>query len=478
MIIVATFGMATAAKNDRSILYWDIKKPLDELELKGPLRTFDEDRIYKILSAAAENKTPDEIEGVEFDPEAKGASLAKSRQVSKWIRDFFQKDAINYSKIRLVLNRPTAGIYIKWDELEAVVSLDDCMVNEEYVGVLEKYKIYAEEGQYPFIVINHEDLETCIKYPLFRVVAGLPHYSLLDINKRLPTVDHINRCVMDTSNENLRYCNVNQNGYNHCIAKVAFHGGAKGSIIPAEGTVMFGVYLWGVMFDYFVSHADGDIDKVSFLSSWEKNPVIDKDGCRYNEDTMGPWVGVMNQFAISVLKWARTTDDIYNRSTTLSQMDVSKGFLKSVHSFFVDGIRPSDGRSSGEIYKTVFVNDFVKALTYDLVKVVEAGEFAHTNFLKVPKPSSYVPIKVVDPLDILNDFEHTTSFDHLRKGLMNMFSQLKNELVISSVYSYCAERKCIVAKFGMPNQEGVVLKEVPNKVDYLIKTPNCFYIVE
>jgi len=154
-------------------------------------------------------------------------------------------------------------------------------------------------------------------------------------------------------------------------------------------------------------------------------------------------------------------------------MDVSaQGFLKSVHIFFVDGIRPSDG----EIYKTVFVND--------LVKVVEAGEFAHTNFLKVPEASSYVPIKAVDPLDgrsdILNEFEHTTSFDHLRKGLMNMFSQLNNnKSVISSVYSYCAERRCIVAKFVKPNKEdGVVLKAVPNTVDYLIKTPNCFYIVE
>jgi len=464
------------AKNDRSILYWDIKKALDDLDLKGPLRTHDEERIFIILSAADDNMAPDEIQGIEFDPEAKGASRARSFQITKWIRDFFKKDAINYSQLRTIMNR-VVDLYFKFEDLDmnTEVSLEHCMVNNAYYEVLEKYKVYADPGKYPFIVIYNQDLDTCMKYPLFRLVAGLPHYSLIDSNKRLPTVDHINRNVLDTSNENLRYCNVVQNGYNHCIAKVAFHGIGKGPMVPKENTVLFGIYLWGVMFDCFVTNAEGDVDKDSFIRSWEKCPVINKAGCRYNAETLDPWIGVMNHFAVTVIKWAKQ-GKVFDKSTTPSQFgNGTKGFLKSLCDFFAEHSKKL------VVYKTVFANDFVRALTFDLIKVTEAREFAHTNFLKVPEPSFTVPVNVIDPVDILNAFEHFTNKDHLRQGLMNAFAQLNQDKfpVVTSVYSYCPEKMCIVSKFGKPfSKKPVVLTEVPNKVDYIIKTSNCFYVVE
>jgi len=453
--------------------------------------------VYKILEAATQNLDPDDITEIAFDENAKGKSRARAIQLNAVLRDYFKdfEVAVSYHDIKRVLNRDVSGLYVKFEELETqytVLSLEDCKIDKAYAGVFEDYRIFVgkDTTEYPFVIIYHEDLDVYYKYPVYRIVSGLPNFSLIDMKVRIPTVDHINRDPSDTSNENLRYCNTIQNAYNHCIAKMKFHGCKGGNVrVPNMGTKAFAIHLWGIMLDNFVTNAE--IDTGSFMRSWKKNPVIMKTGCRYavNADELDPWIGLMNQFAIEVMKWVKQEEEqlVYlDKTSTTCEFFVYKSFIGKVQDFF-----PLDE----PIYKTVFKNEFVQALTYDIIKVVDAGEFAHTNFLKVPEPSTKVPVKPVDPVAILNNFEHHYNTEFLRQNLENNFGkQFKDGLrpkrsdfvgpklcdEVHSVYSFCKKRKFIVAKFGLKKsgKKAIKLVEVPYKVDNLIKTPNCFYIVE
>jgi len=433
-----------------------------------------ETKICNIMCAAAENMDAKDIEGIDFDHEAKGASKKYTIQVNAIIREYFKgrgvEEDVNFYKLKMWLARDLSDrIYIPFADCEgfAAVTQDKCKIDPAYVDVFDKYKLMGSDAtaEYPFFLIYHEDLDICIKYAVYRAVAGLPPFAMIDFNKKLPTVDHINRVVTDTSNGNLRYCNTMQN----CISKVKYHGG--GCHTPLEGTKAFAVHLWGNMLDNFVTNAD--IDTESFMKSWKKKPVILKTGCKYvsNAEELDPWIGIMNQFAIGVLKWLKQEEEqleFLDKTSTTCEFFVYKSFIGTVQDFF-----PLDEK----VYKSVFKNEFVKALTYDIIKVAEAGEFAHTNFLKVPEPSSTVPVKPMDPVDILNNFEHCYNPEYLRQTYENLFSK-KFVGPVTSAYSYCKKRRCIVAKFAEPTGMCQKLTQVPYKVDHLIKSPESFYIVE
>lgn len=107
----------------------------------------------------------------------------------------------------------------KWVNTENLqpVLLDDLRLDQDVCDQLRGYKLYRDDKSYIFVLIRYDN--RYFPYYIHRYIAGLTHTTHIRENRRLPTVDHINRDASDNRRCNLRWCTRSQNNFNQIDRK-------------------------------------------------------------------------------------------------------------------------------------------------------------------------------------------------------------------------------------------------------------------
>jgi len=210
--------------------------------------------------------------------------------------------------------------------------------------------------------------------------------------------------------EDMRYATIVQSLYNRCQkASNKYHGmTCKGtmSIIPFDRiTCDYIKYnIWGMLLDNYLQFG-----KIPELPP-RKDSYIDTNSCRYKalKEDAAHLLPLLNTFIYHVKKLDNSI--VYTQYTMKSDIKVSSEFLKGILSYYPENTL---------IYGLCPKKQVIGALVWDLWKIKEAGEFAHTNFIKTPEPSSKIKVHTKSPADILNMFEQERDRKYKDSRLVN-----------------------------------------------------------
>ena len=308
------------------------------------------------------------------------------------------KGALNTTirTVRAVLRPPEMVGYqgTKLGDSSEWTRLDSVMVDEDVREILDGVDVYVQDTGYPFIPIYHPN-EIMLRYDLFRYVGGLPHWTALSQEWRLPTIDHIHHDKMDTRRKNLRYCTTKQNGKNICGSSSLYHGVNRQNecTLPrplSEADAIRNLYVrtWGslitpAMMDgyegYSRSYLWEGACKGSLLST------IPESHLSFLDAFIGELLSTMDDLVEEEYTREVLERRAEGRETLMAILrDTKELRLRSV-------IRPT----------------YIGAVCYDIVKIHGRGEWAHTNFMRIPEPRYTLEDTRhdMDPVEVLNMYE-------------------------------------------------------------------------
>lgn len=335
-----------------------------------------------------------------------------------------------------------SGYVIASDDELIRVDSDEYDVDPDVKRLLEDYGVYttakdrAENIFYPFILIGLPN-GTNLRYNIYRVVAGLPFYTQIAPGYRLPTVDHIHRETRDNRRGSLRYCTVSQNLSNRCRRSEAnkfHHVVSKHCVVQINGIdtrrdQMFvcGSCMWFSMFSMYATDAKrslvpdpAHVPLPSFHDGFDECNRVHAgiDEIPLDERAL---LSQLVEEVLSALQhgWSLyIVDNTVIRKDLVLAQDVRKRpmleFLLRQHVSEVIPIQSFGGK------------EYLAAIAADVAKICMDGEFAHTNFVRPPRPAA--TRKVIDhvvrpPADILNMFEQCIAQTLVDDRNQSLFAQ-------------------------------------------------------
>jgi hypothetical protein len=266
------------------------------------------------------------------------------------------------------------------------------------------YMVKNDTNSYPFIVIENPD-GTISRYDIYRYAAGLPIFTRLTNEYRLPTVDHINRNTHDTTTGHLRYCTLTQNAWNKCrlgvscIHNVDQNANGKKWVVTLHAPPMplRICETWCTLF------CNANLDDIHGIYGTNTS-MFSNESCQNRLIKTIPHIGTVNAFVRELL------DLISTPGIETYEMDgvkIKPNTIPTCH-YTHRPILSMLYNSAPPIFNVTASYDdaYIPALIVDLCKLQMHGEYAHTNMLRVPKPKNTVASYSHDktPIDILNYF--------------------------------------------------------------------------
>lgn len=272
------------------------------------------------------------------------------------------------------------------DDIEQV-DLSEILVDEEYMEILKDYTFYIKKPRnekyfYPFILLKVGD--EYMPYYMYKYVSGLSFSKKISESCYLPTVDHINRNTKDNRLSNLRYCSVTQNSWNSCRMgqNSIYHGVSENSSMniicksEKEERVRDIIRFWTRLIDEKYDSIEG------YIVDYEK--YYDKSYCGWQglvndikDDQELVFLGEISQEILKLIPMLDDFKEDEDRMVNIEKLKEKVPFincqklLNKVDTLYFE-------------VKRVLQRRHIAALGVDIYRIYCHGEFAHTNFLKVP----------------------------------------------------------------------------------------------
>jgi hypothetical protein len=275
-------------------------------------------------------------------------------------------------------------------------SLSDLMIDEKFKDILCNMDIYITNTEkakhYPFMLIEVQRSalnyacsevgpDSYLRYDLYRYLVGLPFYITLDDNRKLPTVDHINRDPRDDRLSNLRYCSNFQNQWNACNpTSIGFHNVTKFGAMNIYNDplcIVEIIRLWVMLLN--TAYEDAELREfecgVDFL-----NPKGCKSGLIKQFEDMFP---VFNRFVFEMIEFIIPSFTTHGYKEDEKHM-ITKTKIKDMVSLDALMCKTMFDKYPSEEIKVQqnCSRPHLSALGVDIFKFLTHGSFAHLNFLK------------------------------------------------------------------------------------------------
>lgn len=291
---------------------------------------------------------------------------------------------------------------------------------EIFSDIIRNYNIYIDdESPYPSFAIYSTENNRYHWYNIYKYFAQLPINASLSFDRKLPTVDHINRNKFDSRLSNLRYCTTQQNAFNRCnsYGKNKYHGVQDRliAIRDCSTTIEYKIVSWAYMFDSFIFH-NPDF-KTDYNNDFEFID-IHEECCSFVKQHVHEFqdkINIMNLFIYEFFKIINS-NVLYSKETRIEDIHSSEYKYTTLLTHIVTSFKHhSSGKS---VFKTTFKHDYIAALAYDIYNYVNHGQYAHMNFLRSPPKTSNIVLKadeILSPVEVLNRFEKEMDYEFIQK---------------------------------------------------------------
>jgi hypothetical protein len=341
------------------------------------------------------------------------------REVNARLKPLFNQEFVTTSLIKYTLyinSNKDNEFGISLDTVTPA-NLSKYKFDTDILHILTEYDIYTDSNeQYPFLLVHIPLYNKYLKYPVYRYIAQLPFYVRVSHEYRLPTVDHINRDIMNNQRNALRYCDHCQNHMNQCTKTrntiTQYHGvlaNGRTSMPKINRDIAYVAKVWSIASFWCRVLAECYTTIKQDATDRHQLQYLTATACKSIE-VFGDKATFVDKFVCDVIKLCTTTTFDYNDINSVSQVPCKEyehyitlsALIKSAHP--VSKLRKS------------FKLHHVAALVNDITRYVVYKDFAHTNFLTVPQPPHTVADAVTIPKrpeEVLNTFEYLNDQDYM-----------------------------------------------------------------
>jgi hypothetical protein len=288
------------------------------------------------------------------------------------------------------------------------IDVNELKADPDVIRALSDFEVYADKT-YPFIVMEYPS-GALQRYDIYRMVCGLPAYNTLAPGRMLAIADHISRERDDSRRGNLRYVTMYQNAWNKCRLEgscAKYH-----SVNPSDRSVTLrpttedGKRMY-MAIRVWVSMLRDQLEKVKVRTDLPVASVFDDTACRgahllelkEYRHALEPFVEELLDLLSEGAPVYQVTENKLDKSTIPAHHYAARPVLQLLHASAKATLTAS----------TCFNPDWLSALVVDCYNVSFQGEYAHTNFLKVPKARHTAQdtggLESPDPAAIMNAFE-------------------------------------------------------------------------